>query len=213
MKIRIVDYKLGNIFNVAKAFHHIGVNAELSSSIDDLVQADALVLPGVGAFGDAMGNLKKTGLDKVIIDFAKSGRQVFGICLGMQLFMRESEEMGNHQGLNLIPGTVRKFQGISDSHKKVRVPLISWQDINGIDKKRWKDSPMKDVTEAQSFYFVHSFYVDSEDSSAVVATSQYADLAYSCVLQKDNIFATQFHPEKSGHAGLGILKNWVERCR
>lgn len=194
--IAIIDYGVGNLRSVQKAFEFIGSNAEVTSDIDTIKKADKIVLPGVGAFSDAIDTLKNKGFDKEIISSVKSGKPFLGICLGMQLIFTKSYEYGEHAGLDLIKGEIKL---LPDNVKK---PHIGWNDLN--IKKR---TPLfEGLGEHPYMYFVHSYYLETTED-VVSATVNYGK-EIQIAVQKDNIFATQFHPEKSGDAGLMILKNF-----
>jgi glutamine amidotransferase len=205
--IIVVDYQLGNLFSVKQALKHIGLTCKISSNPNDIGDADALVLPGVGAFKDAMENLNKLGLADEIIKFIKSGKPFFGICLGLQLLFSKSEEFGDSKGLDLIKGSVSKFPNIKKNGEISKVPQISWNSI--IKSNRWAESPLNNLENEIDMYFVHSFYVEPDDPSIISSTTFYSDINYASSIQLDNIFACQFHPEKSGEQGLKIYKNWA----
>lgn len=207
MKIAIIDYKLSNMFSVKNALDYLGVNSIITSDKKIVAESDAAIIPGVGAFGDAMDNLKKLDLIPVIQNHIKNGKPFMGVCLGMQLIFSESEEFGTHQGLNLIPGKVRKFSG----KKEIKVPQIGWNQIfNGPNPALWKVSPLKKIKDREFMYFVHSFYVSPDDKNVVISETNYAGIVYCSAVFYKNIFATQFHPEKSGKEGIKIYQNWLE---
>ncbi len=200
--LTIVDYGMGNLRSVQKAFERVGCEALITSDPEDIERASKLVLPGVGAFGDAVKNLKRAGLIGPIVDSIESGIPFLGICLGLQLLFSESQEKGIHQGLDVLPGRVRLFP---DSQ---RVPQIGW---NQIHIKR--ETPLLEgVPDGSFFYFVHSYYVDTQKNEDTIATTDY-EIDYTSVAGGDNVFGIQFHPEKSQDMGLRILKNFAEiRC-
>lgn len=209
-KVVIIDYQLGNLFSVNQALENIGLNAIISSNPADINLADALVLPGVGAFGDAMNNLKKMGLIEPLKKFIAEGKPFLGICLGLQLLFSDSEEFGSSEGLNIIAGTVKKFPNQEINHKKLKVPQIAWNSIHHPNNKSWKDTPLENIKEGENFYFVHSFYVEPKDKECVLTNTTYGSINYTSSILKDNIFACQFHPEKSADKGLEIYKNWAK---
>lgn len=200
--IAIIDYEVGNLRSVQKALHFIGSDAEVSSDRDFILNADAVVLPGVGAFADAMQNLKKHGMIDVIRTVIERGKPFLGICLGMQLLFEYSEEGGeNVQGLNILKGAIRQLP----QNMNLKVPHMGWNllDIKG-------DSPLfGSLSKAPYVYFVHSYYLDTSDKDIVIGETSYG-ITFSVAVQKGNVFATQFHPEKSGEAGLEILRNFVK---
>ncbi len=200
--IAIVDYGIGNLFSVVSSFKYIGVDARVTSDADEIRQADKIILPGVGAFGDAIKKLRETGLDKVIIEEAKNGKPIMGICLGMQLLFEKSYEYGEYDGLGLLKGSVIGMHGVIDS--KLQIPHIGY---NALIFK--KNHPLfKYIKEGDYVYFVHSYYaVDCEDS--LLAYAEY-DKDITAIVGKNNVMGCQFHPEKSGEVGLNILKAFSE---
>jgi glutamine amidotransferase len=208
-KIIIVDYNLGNLYSVKHACEFVGLNAVITSDKNDLINADAAILPGVGAFGDAMNNLKTLDLINPIKDFISSGKPFMGICLGLQLLFSESEEFGNFGGLNIIEGEVKKFPVIKDNNR-VKVPQIGWNKIyRDCSLKEWNDSPLEKIKNEEYMYFVHSFYVEPEDTSVKLTFTEYCNIKYTSSILCKNIFACQFHPEKSAHEGIKIYKRWL----
>lgn len=206
----IVDYGMGNMLSVAHACAHVGLKARIVTDKNDLLAADAAILPGVGAFGDAMETLVRLDLVSPIRDFAASGRPFMGICLGLQLLLSESEEFGSHRGLDLVPGRVLRFPAQDRAGKCVKVPQLGWNAVRraGAD---WAGTPLRELPDGEPMYFVHSFYAEPADPARALARSFYADIGYCSVLLKGNVFACQFHPEKSAWSGLSILKNWAAR--
>jgi len=206
--IAIVDYKMGNLASVRKALEYIHRECRITDDPDFIRDSDALILPGVGAYAPAMEALRAKGLDSVVKDFASSGKPVLGICLGMQLMLDESEEgaseSGNIKGLGLIPGSVKKFPSDKTVDQGLKVPQIGWNKLTDVTGSL--------LREEDYVYFVHSFYCDPKDSKDAAAYTTYG-IKYACALEKDNIFATQFHPEKSGEAGLQILERFSGRIR
>lgn len=208
-KIAIIDYGMGNLFSVKLACEQIGLRAFITNQKSDLVEAPALILPGVGAFGDAMDALNKLSLIEPIKKFVSSGRPFLGICLGMQLLMSESEEFGLHKGLDIIKGRVIRFP-LGDSKEKSKVPQVGWNRIfkpNHQHKNKWENSFLKGIKEGEYMYFVHSFYVAPVLKEIILSQTPYAGLNYCSSLQIRNVFACQFHPERSGPIGLQIYKN------
>ena len=197
--IAIVDYGMGNLRSVQKAFERVGHAATITNHPASIAAAERIVLPGVGAFGDAMANLKQVGLIDPILKSISEGRPFLGICLGLQLLFSESEEMGRHAGLNILPGKVRRFPD------RDRVPQIGWNQIH----IRKKSPILSGVPNGSFFYFVHSYYVDPDDEGDVVSTTDYSR-DYTSIAARENAFGIQFHPEKSQALGLLILKNFAE---
>ena len=207
-KVVIVDYQMSNLFSVVRAIEQIGYTPIVSNSSEEILAADALILPGVGAFKAAMDNLDKLGLIDPIKEFINSGRPFMGVCLGLQLLFEVSEEFGHHDGLGIIKGAVKRFE--PSKEEKEKIPQISW---NTIECKTtfWENTPLKHLKENSFMYFVHSYYVVPEDQQVVLSTTPYCGIEYCSSIKKNNIFATQFHPEKSGELGLEIYKNWLAK--
>ena len=195
--LAIVDYGMGNLRSVCKGFAKVGVEARVVNTAKDINAAGAVVLPGVGAFRDCIGNLEALGLAEPIKNSIRVGKPFLGICLGLHALFTESYEFGRYKGLDIFKGKVVRFPEIPG----LKVPQIGWNTIN--IKRR---APVLDgIPDASSFYFVHSYYVIPEDPSIVAATTDYG-LEYASMIWKDNVFAAQFHPEKSQAMGLKILK-------
>lgn len=207
-RVAIIDYKMGNMFSVKNAFEKIGVMAEITDDVNYIINADALVLPGVGAFRSAMKHLEENNLVDIIKAFIETGKPFIGICLGLQLLFDESEEFGSTKGIGIIRGKVQRFPDEING-RKIKVPQIEWNQIKrkSID---WKDTELKNIIEGEYMYFVHSYYVIPEDDSIILTTSNYEGIEYCSAIKKDNIVAFQFHPEKSGHKGLQIYENIKE---
>lgn len=198
--IAIIDYGMGNLASVKNAFAKLGYEAGISSRPEDILAADKVVLPGVGAFADAVNNLRRDGMDRVISEVVKKQTPLLGICLGLQLLFGASEENGLHQGLGIIKGKVVKF----DLPQEYKVPHMGWNQVRPAENSRL----FKGIKTGSYFYFVHSYYVIPEDDSYITATSDYSR-DFVCALERRNVFATQFHPEKSGEPGLRILHNFA----
>ena len=200
--IAIVDYGVGNLFSLRCSLESLGLKAEVSSVPDVIRNADRVILPGVGAFGDAADKLRETGLDQVMIEQAEAGKPLLGICLGMQLLFDKSYEFGEHAGLGLLHGQVIPMQGTIPAGLKI--PQMGW---NALLVKR-SHPLLKNVREGDCVYFVHSYYAsDCEDS--LVATTEYG-IELTAVAANGNVMGCQFHPEKSGKVGLGILSAFAE---
>jgi len=200
-KIAIIDYGMGNLRNVQKGFEKVGFEATLTRNKKEIGRASAIVLPGVGAFKDCMENLGKYELVEPLLQSIEKGKPYLGICLGLQILFSESEEFGSHKGLNLIRGNVVKFKP-DPEHK---VPHMGW---NTIEKE--KEVPMlQGVESGDFFYFVHSYYVVPEETQWISTFTTYGQSFVSSIW-KENLFATQFHPEKSQEKGLRILENFIK---
>ncbi|MES1159253.1 MAG: imidazole glycerol phosphate synthase subunit HisH [Bacteroidota bacterium] len=207
-KIIIIDYELGNLFSVKHAFERLGYETVITNDKQLVAGAQRLVLPGVGAFADAMNNLRKFDLVEPIKDFIASGKPFLGVCLGLQLLFTESEEFVNEKGLNIIEGSVKKFPPVI-SGKKVKVPQIAWNKVRHPDGRDWQNTPLKEVQEHEYMYFVHSFYVQPDNNKDAITVTNYEEMKYCSGILRDNVFATQFHPEKSALPGLSIFRNWA----
>ena len=202
--IAVIDYGAGNIRSVLKAFKYIGCDAKVTDDAGEIADAPAAVLPGVGAFGDAMDCLQKSGLVKPVLSFISSGKPFLGICLGLQLLFEESEECPGKKGLGVLKGKILKIPEAPG----LKIPHIGW---NSLDVK--KDNSLFAKTGKNPYvYFVHSYYLKAEDRSIVSSTAEYG-VTIDASIQRGNLFATQFHPEKSGTAGLQMLKNFVSMIR
>lgn len=201
--IAIVDYGVGNLFSLKSSLGFVGADAVVTGDAAQLRAADKIILPGVGAFGDAADKLRARGLDSVVREQAEGGKPLMGICLGMQLLFDESYEYGRHQGLGLIHGSVRPMEGVIPADYKI--PHIGWNALHLVGEK----SPIfRYVQEGDCVYFVHSFYgADCGDS--VIATAEYG-APITAAVARDNVYGCQFHPEKSGSVGLGILRAFCE---
>lgn len=202
--IAIVDYGVGNLYSLVSSLHHLGLAAEVTGKAEDLHAADRIVLPGVGAFGDARAKLDATGLVPVLLEEAEK-KPFLGICLGMQLLFDRSFEYGEHPGLGLVSGEVADLrEDLSD--KTLKVPHMGW---NSLEFQKKDDPLLRDVSDGEYVYYVHSFYARrcAESTSAV---SRYGNVAVTGVVRRGNVWGTQFHPEKSGDTGLRILKAFGE---
>jgi glutamine amidotransferase len=208
-KVTIIDYGLGNLFSINNACESVGLDTIITADIDEISKSDALILPGVGAFGDAMQTLKEKKLDVAIHDFINTGKPFMGICLGMQLMFSESEEFGKHEGLNLIPGKIVKFPKKNKQNENIRVPQIQWNQIFRNKDENWNDSPMKSLEEGEYMHFVHSYYAIPNDIDSILTYSEYEGVRYASSVIKDNLLGIQFHPEKSTKQGIKIYSSWA----
>lgn len=197
--IAIIDYGMGNLRSVQKGFEHAGYPAQIVTDPEQVREAKGVVLPGVGAFKDAMDNLRSSGLVEVIRQVTAAGKPFLGICLGMQLLFETSEEWGINEGLGLIKGSVKKFP------TGLKIPHIGWNQVQVVHP-----SPIvKGIGNGDMFYFVHSYYVDPGADNVITTTTEYG-MKFTSIVSQDNIFGIQFHPEKSSALGLQILKNFGE---
>ena len=203
MMIAIVDYGMGNLRSVQKAFEAVGHQAIVTRNPSQIADASHVVLPGVGAFGDCMNNLIRYELDTPIRQAISCGKPFLGICLGLQLLFTESEEFGKHQGLGILPGTVKRFTFSSSTTAGLKVPHMGWNTIS-----IQRHSPLlEEIPPASHVYFVHSYYVVPDDSAVTCTTTEYG-VPFVSSVSKDNIFASQFHPEKSQKIGLQLFRNF-----
>ena len=200
--VAIIDYGVGNLFSLTSSFKRIGVDIVVTSDKNVIENADKIILPGVGAFADAAKKLRDSGLDSVLINAAKNGKKIMGICLGMQLLFEKSYEYGEHTGLGLLKGQVIPMENTIP--KNLKIPHIGW---NALHFKKQSEL-FKYLNENDCVYFVHSFYATDCDDS-VIATAEYGK-ELTAAVQKDNIYGCQFHPEKSGNVGLNILRAFCE---
>lgn len=199
--IAIIDYNAGNLKSVEKALHFLGQECVVTRDFHEIEQADKVILPGVGAFGDAMGQLKKYELDKVIREVTEKETPFLGICLGLQLLFEGSDESEGVEGLHILDGAIRRIP----DQPGLKIPHIGWNSLNlGNDGRLFVG-----FEEHPYVYFVHSYYLQAKDEQIVKATTEYSTTIHASV-EKDNIFACQFHPEKSGDVGLAILKNFAQ---
>ena len=203
--LAIVDYGRGNLRSVQNGFRQVGVNAEISEDPDKVAKADGVVFPGVGAFRDCMQNLASRGLDEALRQVVQEGKPVLAICVGMQALLSESDEFGITPGLDIVTGQVRRFPRRVDADNRLKVPHMGWNQLrfhrlcpllNGLPDRVYT-------------YFVHSYYAVPTESAVVAATTDYG-VEFASVLWRDNLYATQFHPEKSQSWGLRILRNFAE---
>jgi glutamine amidotransferase len=207
--IAIIDYGMGNLHSIAKALEHVaGKNRVcVTSARAAILAADRVVFPGVGAIRDCMAELRRTGLDQVVMEVARS-KPLLGVCLGMQALLDESEENQGTVCLGVIPGSVKRFkQDISQTgtEGRLKIPHMGWNQV----QQRGTHPMWKNIPDGSRFYFVHSYYAAPENDNDVVATTPYG-IEFASVIAHENVFAAQFHPEKSQHAGLGLLANFVD---
>lgn len=204
VRMAIVDYGLGNLFSVKYACQEVGIEASITSDRAELLAADGILLPGVGAFGDAMACLRRLGLVETLQEAAASGKCLVGICLGMQLLMSESFEFGRHQGLGILPGQVLRLEQPMGPRGPLKVPQVGWNRIyrpsNSSDP--WQGTPLTGFEDGVSMYFVHSYYVQVERAEDALCLTRYGHLEFCSAVQRGNVLGFQFHPERSGQRGL-----------
>lgn len=196
----IIDYGAGNLMSVKKALDYIGAKSIVTSDPAEIAAAESVILPGVGAFGDAMDSMRKRGLDSAVKAAALSGKPFLGICLGLQLLFETSDETPGAQGLSLLKGKISEIPKTNG----LKVPHIGWNSIEIRENSRL----FSGIPNGSYFYFVHSYYLNGADESDVAATTEYG-VKIECAVERGNLFATQFHPEKSGAVGLQVLKNFI----
>ncbi|MBX3277128.1 MAG: imidazole glycerol phosphate synthase subunit HisH [Acidobacteria bacterium] len=199
MKVAIIDYGVGNLRSVEKAFTSQGIDAAISSDIDALQRAERLVLPGVGAFAACMNGLRERGFDRLVCKAAAEGKPIIGLCVGLQMLFEEGREFGVHRGLGLLPGRVVRFP------EGVHVPHVGWNQVS----IKQSHPIFSELPDESFFYFVHSYHVETDDASCVMGETEYA-LRYPSVCGRGSLLGVQFHPEKSQTAGLKLLKNFAE---
>ncbi|MGH1832224.1 imidazole glycerol phosphate synthase subunit HisH [Enterococcus gilvus] len=204
--LAIIDYGVGNLFSLSRSLEYLGVECQVTRSLEELKAADRIILPGVGAFGDARKKLEELSLVAPIQELAASGKPFLGICLGMQLLFDKSEEFGEHEGLGLISGRIVSMREAFDQvNSDLKVPQIGW---NRLDVKKPESPLVRSLGENDFVYYVHSYYA-TDCQEHLVADSEYG-LSIPGIVQNKNVFGTQFHPEKSGEVGLKILKAFTE---
>ncbi len=195
----IVDYGMGNLRSVEKALESVAARPKISADPAVVSGSPRLILPGVGAFGDAMKNLRASGLDRALLAAIDGGCPLLGLCLGLQLLFSESEEFGRHQGLGLIPGKVRRF-----NRPGLQVPHVGWNQVESLAH----DPLLSGINEGSFFYFVHSYFVEPDDPKDVLAMTDYGD-RFCSIARRGSIWGAQFHPEKSQEAGKRLLRNFL----
>lgn len=212
-QVAIIDYGMGNLFNVQRACAKVGLRSVITADKNVIMQSNGVILPGVGAFGDAIANLKRLDLIGLIREQISRNIPFLGVCLGMQLLMTESEEFGGHKGFDIIRGRVVKFNNSDQRNPMIKVPHVGWNRI--LFKKNQSmnlgDSVLQDISNGEYMYFVHSYYPVPEDDAVTVTTTCYEGIEYCSSLSRGSVFAVQFHPEKSGLEGLKVYENWANK--
>ena len=212
LKATVVDYGVGNLLSVCRAFEHCGAAIDIAESPEQILNAERLILPGVGAFADAMKNLRSRGFIEAIQQYSHRDRPFLGICLGMQMMLFESEEFGQHDGLDLIAGTVVQIDPLDIQGFPQKVPHIGWNQLVLPAEKEasyWEHSILSGIPETTSMYFVHSFTALPINPDNRFADAYYGGRRVSAVIRRNNLYGCQFHPEKSGPMGLKIIKNFL----
>ncbi|MDF2439443.1 MAG: imidazole glycerol-phosphate synthase subunit HisH [Abditibacteriota bacterium] len=209
--VTVIDYGIGNLFSVSRAIEHCGAEVHLTDSIEEIANAERLVLPGVGAFEDGMQGLAERKLIEPIREYAESGRPFLGICLGMQMMLDVSEEFGVHKGLGLIPGRVQAIPTTGADGQPHKIPHIGWNGlVEAPQAEEWNRTILRDVKVGDAVYFVHSFTPVPEQAEHRLADCVYDGLALAAVIKAGNLYGCQFHPEKSGDVGLSIFQQFVK---
>ena len=205
--IAVIDYGVGNLFSLLSSLNYVGLDTKLTNNIEEIKNAKGIILPGVGAFRDAIGNLEKYGLKEILINEAKKGKPFLGICLGMQMLFEKSYEYGEYEGLGLINGTVEEIKKYIPENSDLKIPHMGWNSL--IINERFKDDKiLKDIDNNEYVYYVHSYFAKT-DTKNIVAYSEYGTKIPG-IVKNENVYGMQFHPEKSGDTGLKLLKNWGE---
>ena len=200
--IAVIDYGIGNLGSVKNALDYLGLDNIITNDKNKILSADRLILPGVGAFSDAINTFRSLGFEEVLNEFIKTGKPVLGICVGMQMLFEYSNEFGRHKGLGIMKGEIIKFNESKDNSYKI--PQMGWNQIEVVD-----DNPLLKGLNGKDVYFVHSYYLTGNDEN-IIAYTEYAGVKYGSAVRKNNVYACQFHPEKSGETGLQILRNFGE---
>lgn len=205
--IAVIDYGVGNFFSLLSSLNYVGLDTKLTNNIEEIKNAKGIILPGVGAFRDAIGNLEKYGLKETLINEAKNGKPFLGICLGMQMLFEKNYEYGEYEGLGLINGTVKEIKKYIPENSDLKIPHMGWNSL--IINERFKDDKiLKDVDNNEYVYYVHSYFAKT-DTKNIVTYSEYGTKIPG-IVKNENVYGMQFHPEKSGDTGLKLLKNWGE---
>ena len=216
-RVAIVDYGLGNLHNVRRACEAVGLATKITSSPEAVRRAAAAILPGVGAFGDAISTLNASGLSQALRELVYAGKPLFGICLGFQLLMTESSEFGHHRGLDIIPGSVIRFDHPHDEGGRLKVPHVAWNRVwkanregtsRAVSETR-SETPLDAIADGEYMYFVHSYVVVPARADAIVSTTHYGDVEFCSSAGRGNVFGCQYHPERSGVEGLKIYARWA----
>ena len=205
--IAVIDYGVGNLFSLLSSLNYVGLDTKLTNSIEEIKNAKGIILPGVGAFRDAIGNLEKYGLKETLINEAKNGKPFLGICLGMQMLFEKSYEYGEYEGLGLINGTVEEIKKYIPENSDLKIPHMGWNSLM-INNRFKNDKILKDVNNNEYVYYVHSYFAKT-DMKNIIAYSEYVTKIPG-IVKNENVYGMQFHPEKSGDTGLKLLKNWGE---
>lgn len=205
-KIAIVDYGVGNLRSLIRAFEHFNADVAITEEAREITGSDAIVLPGDGAFAAGMQGLSVRNLTQSVKDFAKSNKPVLGICLGAQILLSEGFEFGYHKGLDLIAGRVIKFPKL----KEEKIPQIGWNSLIAGENKSWKNTILNNIKPEANVYFIHSYILEPKNKKDILAYSIYGGFKFASVIANGHIYGCQFHPEKSAQVGLFIIKNFLD---
>lgn len=209
--IAIIDYEIGNVRSIANALEKVGAQVIFSRDREEILAADGVILPGVGAFSHGMAKLHEHHLVDSIKEFVRTGKPLLGICLGMQLLFRHSEEFGETPGLDLVAGSVVKLETLNPDYQKL--PHVSWNELQEPETGRWRHTILDEIEVGEDMYFVHTYAAKPIDPSHVLATTVYSDYEFCSAVKKDNVYGCQFHPEKSATVGLKIINNFLKICK
>jgi len=210
-RVLVVDYGVGNLLSVCRAFEACGATVELTGSAMRIAAAERVVLPGVGAFADCVHELERRELVRPILDFIAGGRPLLGICVGMQMLLEIGEEFGEHPGLGVVPGRVRAIPATGTDGRSHKIPHIGWNELRKANvATQWDGTILDGISERSTVYFVHSFTAEPVDPRYRLADCDYDGRCVSAALRAGNVYGTQFHPEKSGETGLKILRNFLQ---
>ncbi|MHA1689478.1 MAG: imidazole glycerol phosphate synthase subunit HisH [Promethearchaeota archaeon] len=204
--LAIIDYGMGNLKSIYKLFQYLNIESKITSDPNVLRNADGIILPGVGAFGDAMKNLKNRKIDEIIKELVKENKPLLGICLGLQLLFSKSFEMGEYEGLNIMEGIIIPFE----KNKVGKIPQIGWSDVYLTNPNHFL---MKNIPNNAYFYFVHRYFAVPKIKEMILGKTVYGKTEFASIIQKENVVATQFHPEKSSKHGIQLYKNFIEYCK
>ena len=209
MHVTVLDYGIGNLLNVVRALQHCGATAQVVERASAApAECERMVLPGVGAFGDGMAELRARGFDDLVRRHAQTGRPFLGICVGLQMMFDAGEEMGEHAGLGLLRGRVQAIAPLGSDGIVHRIPHIGWRALHQLQP--WAGTILADLVPGQRVYFVHSFAAVPQDSAVTLAEARYDGVAICAAVRKDNLYGLQFHPERSGDLGLGVLRRFLQ---
>ena len=211
--VAVLDYGLGNLFSIRRALAHVGGDAEITASPQDVARAKGVVLPGVGAFADGMQGLASRGLIEALRGAVRERRPLLGICLGMQLLFDESEEFGVHQGLGVFRGRVVRLRDEAQDGARLKIPHIGWRELTPASGRVWTSTILEGLPPGEAMYFVHSYVPDPTAAEIQVAEMGYGGHRYCVVAEQEQVIGCQFHPEKSGESGLHLLRNFLARVR